>query len=65
MPKLKTNKTAARRFSVSGTGKIMHTKIGASHLRRKKPARVKRQYGDKVVLSPANRRRVSKLVPYL
>ncbi len=65
MPKLKTNKTAARRFSVSGTGKIMHAKIGKSHLRRKKPARVKRQYGGKVVLNPANQRRISKLVPNL
>lgn len=65
MPKLKTNKTAARRFSVSGTGKIMHSKVGKSHLRRKKPARVKRQYDGKVPLHPANQGRISKLVPYL
>ncbi len=65
MPKLKTNKTAARRFSVSGTGKIMHSRVGKSHLRRKKPARVKRQYDGKVPLNPANQGRISKLVPYL
>ena len=65
MPKLKTNKTAARRFSVTGTGKIMHTKVGKSHLRRKKSARVKRQYDGKVQLDPTNKGRISKLVPYL
>lgn len=65
MPKLKTNKTAARRFSVSGTGKIMHSRVGKSHLRRKKPARVKREYDSKHALHPANKDRISKLVPYL
>ncbi len=65
MPKIKTNKTAARRFSVTGTGKIMHSKVGKSHLRRKKPARVKRQYDGKVELDPTNKGRISKLLPYL
>ena len=65
MPKLKTNKTAARRFSVTGTGQIMHSRVGKSHLRRKKPARVKRQYDGKVALDPTNKGRISKLVPYL
>ena len=65
MPKMKTNKTAVRRFSVTGTGKIMHTRVGKSHLRRKKPARVKRQYDGKVVLNPSNKGRISKLLPYL
>ncbi len=65
MPKMKTNKTAVRRFSVTGTGKIMHTRVGKSHLRRKKPARVKRQYDGKVVLNLSNKGRISKLLPYL
>jgi large subunit ribosomal protein L35 len=65
VPKLKTNKTAARRFSATGTGKIMHSRVGKSHLRRKKPARVKRQYDGKVALDPTNKGRITKLVPYL
>jgi large subunit ribosomal protein L35 len=65
VPKIKTNKTAARRFSVTGTGKIMHSRVGKSHLRRKKPTRVRRQYDGKVELDPTNKGRISKLVPYL
>jgi large subunit ribosomal protein L35 len=38
--KLKTYKAAAKRFRVTGTGKIMRTKGGKSHLRRKKSKRV-------------------------
>ncbi|HRA20636.1 MAG TPA: 50S ribosomal protein L35, partial [Anaerolineae bacterium] len=35
MPKMKTHKSTAKRFKVTGTGKLMRTKIGKSHLRRK------------------------------
>jgi len=65
MPKIKTHKTAQRRFSITSSGKIMHSKIGKSHLRLKKPARVKRQYAVKVLVHPTNQRRVKRLVPYL
>ncbi|RLC94849.1 MAG: 50S ribosomal protein L35 [Chloroflexi bacterium] len=64
MPKLKTHKSAKRRIRITGTGKIMHAKIGKSHLRRKKPPRVKRQYAGQVVASSANRTRLERLVPY-
>ena len=64
MPKLKTHKGAQRRFQITGTGKIMRTKGGKSHLRRKKPARVKRLYDEMVPLSPADRGRVQRLIPY-
>jgi large subunit ribosomal protein L35 len=64
MPKLKTHKGAQRRFHITGTGKIVHSKIGKSHLRRKKPGRVKRQYADKLVVHPSNRARVKRLLPY-
>ena len=40
MPKIKTHKSTAKRFKVSGTGKIMRIHIGKSHLRRRKPKRV-------------------------
>jgi len=38
-PKMKTHKSTAKRFKVTGTGKLMRTKIGKSHLRRRKAAR--------------------------
>lgn len=66
MPKIKTHKATAKRFKYSGSGKLMKTKIGKSHLRRKKAKRVKRMYDEMhVVEDKATRKRVRKLAPYL
>lgn len=64
MPKIKTHKSTQRRFRVTGSGKIMHSKIGKSHLRRRKPARVKRAYSGDVEVHPTNRTRIRRLMPY-
>ncbi len=63
MPKIKTHKGAKRRFHITGTGKIMRIKIGKSHLRRRKPARTKRLYDDKLQLDASDRKRISRLLP--
>ena len=64
MPKLKTHKAASRRFHVTGSGKIMRTKGGKSHLRRKKSKRAKRLYDEKLPLHPSDRARIKRLIPY-
>jgi large subunit ribosomal protein L35 len=64
MPKLKTHKGAQARFHITGSGKIMRMKGGKSHLRRNKPARVKRMYEQKLNISPVDRQRLSRLMPY-
>jgi large subunit ribosomal protein L35 len=64
MPKLKTHKGAKSRFHVTGGGKIMRTKCGKSHLRRKKPARTKRLYGEMLPVSSADQKRIKRLLPY-
>lgn len=64
MPKLKTHKGAKSRFHITGTGKIMRTKGGKSHFRRRKPKRVKRLYDETIPLSPADRIRIKRLIPY-
>lgn len=64
--KLKTYKAAAKRFRVTGTGKIMRTKGGKSHLRRRKSKRVKRQFSTMIeVESAGERKRIRRLAPYL
>ena len=63
MPKLKTHKGAKSRFHITGSGKIIRTKCGKSHLRRKKPSRTKRLYDDLVAVSPADVKRIKKLLP--
>ncbi len=62
--KLKTHKGAQRRFHITGTGKLLRAKGHNSHLRRKKPKSVKRQYHDMQPMSKADSGRIKKLVPY-
>ena len=66
MPKLKTHKATSKRFKKTGTGKLMRTHIGKSHLRRRTSKRVKRSL-DKTeeVLSHGNLRRVRRLAPFI
>ena len=64
MPKLKTHKGAQKRFDFTGTGKLMRTKGGKSHLRRNKSARAKIMYERKIVMSPADSPRIKRLLPY-
>jgi large subunit ribosomal protein L35 len=65
MPKMKTHKSTAKRFKYTGSGKLMRTKIGKSHLRRKKSKRVKAQFDTMLeVTSHSTRKRVQKLIPY-
>lgn len=46
--KLKTHKATAKRFGITGSGKIMRTKGGKAHLRRKSSHRVKALFGEMV-----------------
>ncbi len=64
MPKLKTHKGAKSRFHITGSGKILRTKGGKSHLRRRKPKRVKRLYDELIAVSPADKPRIRRLLPY-
>lgn len=64
MPKLKTHKATARRFQVSGNGKLMRTRQGKSHLRRNRSKRAKREYDEMFVVAKADVKRVKKLIPY-
>ncbi len=62
--KLKTHKQAAKRFKITGTGKIMRTKGMKSHFRRRKSARVKRSLDKMFPLSSANAKGVRRSLPY-
>jgi large subunit ribosomal protein L35 len=64
VPKLKTHKATARRMQVSGSGKLMRTRQGKSHLRRNKSARAARGYDEMFVLAKVDEPRVRKLIPY-
>jgi large subunit ribosomal protein L35 len=68
MPKIKTHKSTSKRFrrTRGGKGKLMRTKQGKSHFRRRKSKRVKRQFGQMVAVESAGvRKRVRHLAPYM
>ena len=63
MPKAKTNRAAAKRFKVTGTGKIRRRQSGRAHLVvGKKTSRQLRRLAGEVDVSPADRRRARKLL---
>ena len=64
--KIKTHKATAKRFRVTGSGKLMRTKIGKSHLRRRTSKRVKRLFDEMLpVKGRGIVKNVHRLAPYL
>lgn len=64
MPKMKTNKAAARRFKITGTGKILHKQAGRRHLNEWKSANVKRKLRGWSSVAPEMKKSVQELFPY-
>ncbi|TET18341.1 MAG: 50S ribosomal protein L35 [Dehalococcoidia bacterium] len=64
MPKIKTHKGVQSRFHITGSGKIMRTKGGKSHLRRRKAKRAKRLYDETIPVSSSDKVRIKRLLPY-
>ncbi|HHV61100.1 MAG TPA: 50S ribosomal protein L35 [Firmicutes bacterium] len=65
MPKLKTHRGAAKRFKVSGSGKIIKFKAFKSHILEKKSPKRRRNLRKQEVMSSGDSKRVKKLLPYL
>lgn len=64
--KLKTHQATAKRFRLSGNGKLMRTKGNQGHFRRRKSKRAKRQFTRmQEVKSKSHKRRIRRLAPYL
>ena len=64
MPKMKTNKTASKRFHITGSGKVMRSRGGKSHLRRNKRPAVTRAYAEMTAVDGADVKKVKRLLPY-
>jgi large subunit ribosomal protein L35 len=64
--KLKTHKATAKRFRVTGSGKLVRTKGGKSHLRRNRSRRTKALLAEMVpVQGNSIAQRVDRLAPYM
>ncbi|HMS55953.1 MAG TPA: 50S ribosomal protein L35 [Fimbriimonadaceae bacterium] len=62
MPKLKTNKTAAKRFKVTGSGKITRRRTHNSHQFLHKSAAQKRRLEEEPTLFKGEMKRVKRLL---
>jgi large subunit ribosomal protein L35 len=64
--KLKTHKATSKRFRTTGSGKIVRTKGGKSHLRRNRSKRTKALFAEMVpVKGKRIQKHVSRLAPYM
>ncbi len=60
MPKMKTHRGAAKRFRVTGSGKIMRAKAYKSHILTKKSPKRKRNFRNEAALTEADTKVVSR-----
>ncbi len=64
--KLKTHKATSKRFGITGSGKVVRTKGGKAHLRRKKSHRVKALFGEMVAVQGKSYiKRIRRLAPHM
>ena len=64
MPKLKTRKSAAKRFKLTGTGKFRRNHANGRHILTKKNAKRKRRLGKDAAVSPSDVGRIRASLPY-
>ncbi len=64
MPKLKSNRGAAKRFKRTASGKIKHRQSYKSHILTKKDAKRKRHLRPNVLLDHADEKTITRLLPY-
>ncbi|MDD3807184.1 MAG: 50S ribosomal protein L35 [Candidatus Marinimicrobia bacterium] len=62
MPKMKTNRAAAKRFKVTGNGKIKRRKAYGSHLLTSKTTKRKRSLRKPTLASGADKKRVKRML---
>jgi len=62
MPKMKTHKATAKRFKITGRGKLRRLKERRSHLRRKKSKRVLRSLDKDLPVAKADRKRIWRIL---
>lgn len=65
MPKMKTNRGAAKRFTCTGSGKIARRKAFSSHILTKKSTKRKRNLRQGAVVDDANLKGIKRLLPYM
>jgi large subunit ribosomal protein L35 len=65
MPKIKTHRGAAKRFSLTGTGKVRRHKAFASHILTSKTKKRKRNLRKATVIDHTFEKSIKRILPYL
>ena len=65
MPKMKTRRGAAKRFKMTGTGKVKRRHGYLRHILTSKSATQKRRLRKSAIVSKANEKAIKRLIPYL
>jgi large subunit ribosomal protein L35 len=65
MPKQKTSRGAAKRFKLTGTGKLKRRKAYLRHILTTKTRKQKRNLRQAVVVDQTNAKAIKRLLPYL
>jgi large subunit ribosomal protein L35 len=64
VPKIKTNRGAAKRFKKTSTGKVRRSKAFGSHLLTKKNTKRKRNLRASTLVNKTNAKAIKRLIPY-
>ncbi len=65
MPKMKTKRAAAKRFSKTGTGLLKRNKAYKSHILTKKSTKRKRNLRQSAITDSTNAKSMKRLMPYI
>ncbi|SFG56391.1 large subunit ribosomal protein L35 [Lachnospiraceae bacterium C7] len=65
MPKIKTKRAAAKRFKVTGTGKLKRNKAYRRHILTKKSTKLKRSLRKPGMVDSTNVKTMKKILPYV
>ena len=65
MPKVKTKRAAAKRFSKTANGNLKRNKAYKSHILTKKSTKRKRNLRQATMTDPTNEKNMKKILPYL
>ena len=65
MPKMKTNRGAAKRFKCTGSGKVVRRKAYTSHILTKKSTKRKRNLRQAGIVDESNVKGIKRILPYM
>jgi large subunit ribosomal protein L35 len=62
VPKMKTHRGAAKRFKLTGTGKVRRRRVGMNHILEKKPSKQTRRLKREAAVTGGDERQVKRLL---